>query len=678
MVAAHYPHLLAPLDLGFTTLRNRTLMGSMHTGLEEKPGGFERMAAYFAERATGGVGLMVTGGIAPNEEGGVYTGAAKLTTIEEAEQHRVVTQAVHAAGGKICLQILHAGRYAYSKNQVAPSAIQAPINPFKPRELDEAGIEKQIVDFVTCSTLAQSAGYDGVEVMGSEGYFINQFLAAHTNHRTDRWGGSYENRMRLPVEIVRRVREAVGAEFIIIFRLSMLDLVEGGSTWEEIVQLAQAIEQAGATIINTGIGWHEARIPTIATKVPRAAFSKVTAKLRGSVGIPLITTNRINTPEIAEQILSEGDADMVSMARPFLADPEFVNKAAAGRADEINTCIGCNQACLDHTFGGKLTSCLVNPRACHETELNYIPTRQSKKIAVIGAGPAGLAASTVAAERGHHVTLFDSAAEIGGQFNIAKRVPGKEEFYETLRYFARKLQTTGVEVRLNTRVAVEDLLGAGFDEVILATGIAPRTPAIPGIDHPKVLSYLDVILQRKPVGQSVAVIGAGGIGFDVSEFLVHQGISTSMDRTAFWKEWGIDTALEARGGVAGIKPELHTPARQVFLLQRKASKVGDGLGKTTGWIHRTGLKNKQVQMLNSVEYLRIDDAGLHIRIGEGEEKVLPVDNIVICAGQDPLRELYDGLVEAGQSVHLIGGADVAAELDAKRAIDQGSRLAAGL
>ncbi len=678
MAAAPYPHLLAPLDLGFTTLRNRTLMGSMHTGLEEKPGGFERMAAYFAERARGGVGLMVTGGIAPNEEGGVYGGAAKLTTTDEADQHRIVTQAVHEAGGKICLQILHAGRYAYSKNQVAPSAIQAPINPFKPRELDEEGIEKQIADFVTCSTLAQSAEYDGVEIMGSEGYFINQFLAAHTNHRTDRWGGSYENRMRLPVEIVRRVREAVGPQFIIIFRLSMLDLVEGGSSWEEIVQLAQAIEQAGATIINTGIGWHEARIPTIATKVPRAAFSKVTAKLRGSVGIPLITTNRINTPEIAEQILSEGDADMVSMARPFLADPEFVNKAAAGRADEINTCIGCNQACLDHTFGGKLTSCLVNPRACHETELNYIPTRQSKKIAVIGAGPAGLAAATVAAERGHQVTLFDSASEIGGQFNIAKRVPGKEEFFETLRYFGRKLQTTGVDVRLNTRVAVQDLLGAGYDDVILATGIAPRTPAIPGIENPKVLSYLDVILQRKPVGHSVAVIGAGGIGFDVSEFLVHQGVSTSLDRTAFWKEWGIDTTLEARGGVVGIKPELHAPARQVFLLQRKASKVGDGLGKTTGWIHRTGLKNKQVQMLNSVEYLKIDDAGLHIRIGEGEEKLLPVDNIVICAGQDPLRELYDGLVGAGQAVHLIGGADVAAELDAKRAIDQGSRLAAGL
>ncbi|RMS82442.1 2,4-dienoyl-CoA reductase FadH [Pseudomonas savastanoi] len=679
MTAAHYPHLLAPLDLGFTTLRNRTLMGSMHTGLEERPGGFERMAAYFAERARGGVGLMVTGGIAPNEEGGVYDGAAKLTNAEEADQHRIVTRAVHEAGGKICLQILHAGRYAYSRKQVAPSAIQAPINPFTPRELDEEGIEKQIADFVTCSTLARSAGYDGVEIMGSEGYFINQFLAAHTNHRTDRWGGIYENRMRLAVEIVTRVREAVGADFIIIFRLSMLDLVEGGSTWEEIVQLAKAVEQAGATLINTGIGWHEARIPTIATKVPRAAFSKVTAKLRGSVKVPLITTNRINTPEVAERILSEGDADMVSMARPFLADPEFVNKAAAGHAERINTCIGCNQACLDHTFGGKLTSCLVNPRACHETELNYLPTRQVKKIAVVGAGPAGLAAATVAAQRGHEVTLFDSASEIGGQFNIAKRVPGKEEFSETLRYFRNKVEETGVQLRLGTRIKADDLLGAGFDEVILATGIAPRTPAIPGIDHPRVLSYLDVILQRKPVGRSVAVIGAGGIGFDVSEFLVHQGVATSLDREAFWKEWGIDTMLEARGGVAGIKPDVHAPARQVYLLQRKSSKVGDGLGKTTGWIHRTGLKNKQVQMLNSVQYLKIDDAGLHIRIGEdGEEKLLAVDNIVICAGQDPLRELYDDLVSAGQSVHLIGGADVAAELDAKRAIDQGSRLAAAL
>lgn len=674
---ARYPHLLAPLDLGFTTLRNRTLMGSMHTGLEERPNGFARMAAYFAERAKGGVGLIVTGGIGPNEEGCVAHGAAKMTTAEEAEQHKVVTQAVHEAGGKICMQILHAGRYAYSPKLVAPSAVQAPINPFTPKELDEEGIQKQINDFVTCATLAQSAGYDGVEVMGSEGYFINQFLVAHVNKRTDRWGGSYENRMRLPVEIVSRIREAVGPNFIIIYRLSMLDLIEGGSTWDEIVLLAKAIEKAGATIINTGIGWHEARIPTIATKVPRAAFTKVTAKLRGEVSIPLCTTNRINTPEVAEQVLADADADMVSMARPFLADPEFVNKAAEGRSDEINTCIGCNQACLDHTFGGKLTSCLVNPRACHETELNYIPTTQVKKIAVVGAGPAGLSAATVAAQRGHEVTLFDAAAEIGGQFNVAKRIPGKEEFYETLRYFGKLIDKTGVKLQLNRRVSAEDL--KDFDEVILATGIVPRTPDIPGVEHPKVISYLDAILERKPVGQKVAVIGAGGIGFDVSEFITHQGQSPSQDVELFWKEWGIDTTLEARGGIAGIQPQPHPAAREVYLLQRKRSKVGDGLGKTTGWIHRTGLKNKQVQMLNAVQYLKVDDQGLHISIGEnGEPQVLPVDTVIICAGQEPLRELKDGLEALGKSVHLIGGADVAAELDAKRAIDQGSRLAAGI
>ena len=673
-----FPHLLAPLDLGFTTLRNRTLMGSMHTGLEEMPNGFERMAAFFAERARGGVGLIVTGGVGPNEEGSVRAGAAKLSTAHEAEEHKVVTQAVHEAGGKICLQILHAGRYAYSPQLVAPSAIQAPINPFTPRELDEEGIEKQIRDFVNCASLAKEAGYDGVEIMGSEGYFINQFLVAHTNHRTDRWGGSYENRMRLPVEIVRRVREAVGAEFIIIYRLSMLDLIEGGSAWDEVVVLAKAIEQAGATLINTGIGWHEARIPTIATKVPRAAFTKVTAKLRGEVSIPLVTTNRINTPEVAEQVLAEGDADMVSMARPFLADPDFVNKAAADRSDTINTCIGCNQACLDHTFSGKLTTCLVNPRACYETELNYIPTQSVKKIAVVGAGPAGLSAATVAAERGHQVTLFDSASEIGGQFNVAKRVPGKEEFYETLRYFNSKLQSSGVDLRLSTRVSAAELLAGGYDEVILATGIVPRTPDIPGIESPKVISYLDAILQRKAVGQRVAVIGAGGIGFDVSEFITHDGESTSLDREAFWKEWGIDLGLEARGGVAGVKPAPHAPARQVYLLQRKKSKVGNGLGKTTGWIHRTGLKNKQVQMISAAEYLKIDDEGLHLRIAEGEPQVLPVDTVVVCAGQDPLRELQAELEQGGLPVHLIGGADVAAELDAKRAINQGSRLAAQL
>ena len=676
-----YPNLLKPLDLGFTTLRNRTLMGSMHTGLEEVKNGFERLAAFYAERARGGVGLIVTGGIGPNTEGAVFQHAAKMNTEEESDKHKVITKAVHDEGGKICMQILHAGRYAYSPELVAPSAIQAPINPFKPRELDEAGIQKQIDDYVNCAALAQRAGYDGVEIMGSEGYFINQFIVAHTNHRTDQWGGSYENRIRLPLEIVRRVRERVGENFIIVYRLSMLDLIEDGSTWEEVVHLAKEIEKAGATIINTGIGWHEARVPTIATSVPRAAFTKVTARLKGEVSIPLVTTNRINMPDVAEKVLADGDADMVSMARPFLADAELVLKAEQDRADEINTCIGCNQACLDHTFSGKLTSCLVNPRACHETELAYVKAAQPKSIAVVGAGPAGLAFSTVAAERGHKVTLFDAGSEVGGQFNVAKRIPGKEEFYETLRYFRKMLDKTGVDVRLNTRVSAEELKAGGFDEVVLATGVEPRTPDIEGIDRPNVIGYLDALLERKPVGQRVAVIGAGGIGFDVSEFIVHKGDSPSLNTEHFMKEWGVDLSVEHRGGIQGVTAEVPAPAREVYLLQRKASKVGKNLGKTTGWIHRTSLKNRHVQMVPGVTYRKIDDEGLHITVTpkgaeQGEDKLLPVDTIIVCAGQEPLRELQAGVEAAGIPVHLIGGADVAAELDAKRAINQGSRLAA--
>ena len=676
-----YPNLLKPLDLGFTTLRNRTLMGSMHTGLEEVKNGFERLAAFYAERARGGVGLIVTGGIGPNTEGAVFQHAAKMNTEEESDKHKVITKAVHDEGGKICMQILHAGRYAYSPELVAPSAIQAPINPFKPRELDEAGIQKQIDDYVNCAALAQRAGYDGVEIMGSEGYFINQFIVAHTNHRTDQWGGSYENRIRLPLEIVRRVRERVGENFIIVYRLSMLDLIEDGSTWEEVVHLAKEIEKAGATIINTGIGWHEARVPTIATSVPRAAFTKVTARLKGEVSIPLVTTNRINMPDVAEKVLADGDADMVSMARPFLADAELVLKAEQDRADEINTCIGCNQACLDHTFSGKLTSCLVNPRACHETELAYVKAAQPKSIAVVGAGPAGLAFSTVAAERGHKVTLFDAGSEVGGQFNVAKRIPGKEEFYETLRYFRKMLDKTGVDVRLNTRVSAEELKAGGFDEVVLATGVEPRTPDIEGIDRPNVIGYLDALLERKPVGQRVAVIGAGGIGFDVSEFIVHKGASPSLNTEHFMKEWGVDLSVEHRGGIQGVTAEVPAPAREVYLLQRKASKVGKNLGKTTGWIHRTSLKNRHVQMVPGVTYRKIDDEGLHITVTpkgaeQGEDKILPVDTIIVCAGQEPLRELQAGVEAAGIPVHLIGGADVAAELDAKRAINQGSRLAA--
>ena len=673
-----YPRLLAPLDLGFTTLPNRVLMGSMHTGLEDKARHFPRLAAYFAERARGGVGLIVTGGFAPNIEGWLSPFGSTLASSSAARAHRPVTQAVHAEGGKIALQILHAGRYGYSPLCVAPSRVKSPISRFTPRELSDAGIQRQIRAFVRCAALARDAGYDGVEVMGSEGYFINQFLAAQANRRTDAWGGDYANRMRLPVEIVSRIREKVGRDFIVIYRLSMLDLVPGGSTWDEVVTLAKAIERAGATIINTGIGWHEARVPTIATSVPRAAFAWVTRKLKGEVSIPLCTTNRINDPAVAERVLAEGAADMVSMARPLLADPEFVRKAAAGRADEINTCIACNQACLDHVFSGRTSSCLVNPRACHETELVIRPAPARKRVAVVGAGPAGLACATTLAERGHEVDLFDGAGEVGGQFNMAKRIPGKEEFHETIRYFRRRLETTGVRVHLSRRVAAADL--AGYDEVVLATGVTPRDPRIPGQDDPRVLSYVDVLRDGKAVGPRVAVVGAGGIGFDVAEFLVDDGHSPSLDVEAWRREWGVGDPADARGGVAGVKPQPAPPARQVFLLQRKKSKPGAGLGKTTGWIHRAALKMKRVEMLSGVNYEGVVEKGLAVSFGEAREKaaVLEVDTIVLCAGQESLRELEAPLRAAGASVHLIGGAALAGELDAKRAIDEGTRLGATL
>ncbi|MBB1074752.1 crotonase/enoyl-CoA hydratase family protein [Rhodoferax sp. 4810] len=667
-----YPHLLEPLNLGFTTLPNRVLMGSMHVGLEEVKDGFNRMAAFYAERVKGGVGLIVTGGIAPNDRGRPMPGGARLTTEAEAEKHRVVTDAVHRAGGKIAMQILHFGRYAYHDQLVAPSSLQAPINPMKPKALSTEEVYQTVDDFVRCALLAQSAGYDGVEIMGSEGYLINEFIAARTNQRDDEWGGSYQNRIRFPVEIVRRTREKVGANFIIIFRLSMLDLVEGGSTLDEVIELAKALEKAGASIINTGIGWHEARIPTIATKVPRAAWAWVTKQLKGTVSIPLVATNRINTPEVAEQLLADGFCDMVSMARPLLADPEFVNKAAQGRADEINTCIGCNQACLDHTFAGKVTSCLVNPRACHETLMPLTPAAVREKVAVVGAGPAGLAFATTAAQRGLDVTLFDAADEIGGQFNIAKQVPGKEEFYETLRYFGKQIKLTGVNLQLNHRVNAAELIAGAYSHIVLATGVTPRTPPIEGIHHPKVLGYLEVLRDKKPVGRSVALIGAGGIGFDIAEFLLHEGVSPSQSALKFFAEWGVDTTYAERGGLK--EAHIEKSPRKVYLLQRKANKVGDGLGKTTGWIHRTSLKNRQVDMLAGVTYRRVDDDGLHITVGE-RELTLPVDNVIICAGQEPQRELQAELLAAGCSVHLIGGADKAEELDAKRAIKQGTELA---
>ncbi|HEC01574.1 MAG TPA: FAD-binding protein [Sphingomonadales bacterium] len=666
-----YPTLLSPLDLGFTTLKNRVLMGSMHTGLEEAKDGHHRQAVYFAARARGGVGLIVTGGIGPNRAASVHAGSKILETDEDVIHHKVITDAVHEADGKICMQILHTGRYAFNDKLVAPSPIKAPINPFVPREVTPEDIAYEIESFVKTAVLAQKAGYDGVEIMGSEGYFLNQFIATRTNHRTDDWGGPYENRIQLAVEIVRQVREAVGENFIIIFRLSMLDLVEGGSSHDEVIELGQAIEKAGATLINTGIGWHEARIPTIITKVPRAAFTWVTAEFRKALSIPVITSNRINTPDVAEEVLKRGDADMVSMARPFLADPDFVKKAAEGRADEINSCIACNQACLDHIFVGKISSCLVNPAACHETEIIITPTDQPKKLAVIGAGPAGLSFATTAARRGHDVTLYDAAPEIGGQFNLAKRIPGKEEFAETLRYYSKQIDLTGVTLCLNRKVTAQDLNDSDFDEVILATGITPRQLDIEGHDHEKVLPYRQVILGAE-VGRKVAIIGAGGIGFDVAELLSHAGKSSSLDIPTFMAEWGIDMTFHARGGVEGISPIVPPSPREITLLQRKSSKVGAGLGKTSGWAHRVGLKKKGVTMIAGCEYHRIDDQGLHFSVG-GEERLLEVDNVIVCAGQTPLRTLMEGLAKPCQ---LIGGADVAAELDAKRAIDQGTRLAA--
>ncbi len=670
-----YPHLLQPLDLGFTTLKNRVLMGSMHTGLEEQKNGFERLAAFYAERAKGGVGLIVTGGISPDYFGTVMPKAARMTNSSHVKKHKIITDAVHTEGGKICMQILHAGRYAYQPWSVAPSAIQSPITPFKPFALPSWGVRRTINNYISAAALAKEAGYDGVEVMGSEGYLINQFIASKTNKRTDKWGGSFENRIQFPINIVRGIREKVGRNFIIIYRLSMLDLVDDGSTWEEVEYLAKEIEKAGATIINTGIGWHEARVPTIATMVPRGGFAWVTKRLMGKVNIPLVTTNRINMPDIADKIISEGCADMVSMARPFLADAEFVVKAETGRTDEINTCIGCNQACLDHTFQMKTASCLVNPRACHETILQYLPTQNKKKIAVVGAGPAGLATATLSAQRGHEVHLFDAASEIGGQFNMAKQIPGKEEFYETIRYYSKQIELTKVHLHLNKPVNADFLINEKFDEVILATGVTPRKLTIEGIDHPSVLSYIEVLKDKKMVGKRVALIGSGGIGFDVAEYLSHEGESTSLNTTAFMQEWGVDMAYKKAGALT--KPIPHPSPRTIYLLQRTKGKIGGKLGKTTGWIHRSSLKMKKVETIDGVQYEKIDDKGLHINI-DGFYRLLEVDNVVICAGQEPLNILYEPLKQAGVSTHIIGGAFEALELDAKRAIEQGSKLAAVL
>jgi 2,4-dienoyl-CoA reductase (NADPH2) len=669
-----YPHLFAPLDLGFTRLKNRVIMGSMHTGLEDIPGGFARQAAYFAERARGGVGMIITGGIGPNHEAG---GGAKLETLEEAAEHRVVTEAVHAADPdvKICLQILHAGSLARTAGAVAPSAIRARIAPNVPHELDEDGIEKQLADFANCAAMAKLAGYDGVEIIGSAGYLLSTFLVERTNQRTDQWGGNFENRMRFPVEVVRRVREAVGPDFIVVFRIAAMDMLQGGMAWDEVVTLGKAVVAAGTTIVSTHFCWHEAQVPTIATMVPRAAFAQVTGRLRKELTVPMITSNRINMPDVAESVLAKGDADLISMARPMLADPDLVLKTLQGREDEINTCIACNQACLDHTFTGRLTSCLVNPRACRETELNYVPTAAARKIAVVGAGPAGLAYATVAAERGHQVTLYEAGLDIGGQFNLARRIPGKEEFNETLRYFRKRIEVLGITLKLNTPVDAALLKAGGYDEVIVATGIEPRRPQLDGIDHPKVVGYIDAILGNKPIGKRVAIMGAGGIGFDVAELITHEGVSASMDIDVFAKEWGIDFVNHPRGGVTGVTPEVARSDREVTLMQRKADSVGKSLGKTTGWTHRLTLQRRGVKMLNGVEYLRIDDAGLHARVAD-QPVLFEVDTVIVCAGQLPKRDLYDQLVAAGVKATLVGGAFEANELDAKQAINQASELAA--
>ncbi|MFZ6798848.1 FAD-dependent oxidoreductase [Undibacterium sp. Di24W] len=677
MQNAHFPHLLEPLDLGFTQLRNRVMMGSMHTGLEDRFYNYGKLAAYFKERARGGVGLIVTGGISPNRRGWLLPFGGTMNSLGDIFNHRKVTRAVHEEGGKIVMQILHSGRYGYQPFIVSASDKKAPISKFKPKALTDSGIESTIRDYVRCAKLAQKSGYDGVEIMGSEGYLLNQFLCVRTNQRTDMWGGSIENRMRLPVEIVKRVRAAVGANFIIMYRHSILDLVEGGNSWEEVVAVAQALEKAGVTLFNTGIGWHEARVPTIVTSVPRAAFAAVSGRLKEAVSIPVIASNRINMPAQAEEIIANGIADMVSMARPFLADPEFVNKAAEGRVDEINTCIACNQACLDHTFSNQRASCLVNPRAAHETELLYLKKTVSKRVAVVGAGPAGLSAATVAAACGHDVSLFDSSDSVGGQFKIAMQIPGKEEFKETLRYFSKRLEVTGVKVHLGTRVTREELVAQGFDHIIVATGIKPRTPAIEGVNHPKVMSYLDVLLHKKPVGKKVAIIGAGGIGFDVAEYLLHDmSIPLPIPLSTWLGEWGIDLQAKQNGGL--VKPEEAHPVRAIYLLQRKASKVGAGLGKTSGWVHRATLQRNKVQMLAGVDYQKIDDQGLHVSIG-GKTQILDVDNVILCAGQESLTELMPAQVsELGPRFHKIGGAALASELDAKRAIKEGAELAASL